>query len=122
MTSRDRTAIIRDLFAAYLNSDRKAVEEALSDDFRFTSPYDNAIDKATYFERCWKSPDWIAHHELERILVQGDEAFVTYKCAAKDGRSFRNTEFFVFSGEKVSRIDVYFGATYQHGVFVKQPS
>jgi ketosteroid isomerase-like protein len=122
MTSRDRTAMIRDLFAAYLNSERKAVEEALADDFRFTSPYDDAIDKATYFERCWKSPDWIAHHELERILVQGDEAFVTYKCAAKDGRSFRNTEFFVFSGDKVSRIDVYFGATYQDGVFVKQPS
>jgi ketosteroid isomerase-like protein len=122
MTSRDRTVMIRDLFAAYLNSNRKAVEEALADDFRFTSPYDDAIDKATYFERCWKSPDWIARHELERIFVQGDEAFVTYKCVAKDGKSFRNTEFFVFSGDKVSRIDVYFGATHKDGVFVKQPA
>jgi ketosteroid isomerase-like protein len=120
MTSGDRTAMIRGLFAAYLNNDRKAVEETLADDFRFTSPYDDAIDKTTYFERCWRGADWIARHELEKILVRGDEAFVTYKCVAKDGKSFRNTEFFVFSGDKVGRIDVYFGATYQHGVFVKQ--
>src|SRR5215475_5841861 len=119
MASPDRTRIIRDLFAAYLNNDRKVVEAALADDFHFTSPYDDAIDKPTYFARCWKNADWIARHELERIFVQGDEAFVTYQCVAKDGRSFRNTEFLVFAGDKVRRIDVYFGATYQDGVFVR---
>jgi hypothetical protein len=39
---------------------------------------------------------------------------------AKDGKSFRNTEFFVFDGDKVKRIDVYFGAAYQNGAFVRQ--
>jgi ketosteroid isomerase-like protein len=114
--------IIRAIFAAYLSSDRKVVDDALADDFRFTSPYDDEIDKTTYFERCWRSSGWIERHELEKIFVEGDEAFVTYKCVAKGGRSFRNTEFFVFKGDKVRRIDVYFGATYQDGVFVKQPS
>ena len=33
----------------------------------------------------------------------------------------RNTEFFTFAGDRIRRIDVYFGATYQDGVFVKQP-
>ena len=120
MPDRDKT--IRALFAAYMTNDRKAVEASLTDDFRFTSPFDDQIDKAAYFERCWKNSDWIERHELERIFVEGDEAFVTYKCVAKGGRSFRNTEFFVFSGNKVRRIDVYFGATYQDGVFVKQPA
>ena len=46
--------------------------------------------------------------------------FVTYECVAKGGKSFRNTEFFAFEGDKINRIDVYFGATYQNGVFVKQ--
>ena len=32
--------IIRALFAAYLSDDRNAVEHFLTDDFRFTSPYD----------------------------------------------------------------------------------
>jgi len=112
--------IIRTIFAAYMSNDRNAVEDALADDFRFTSPYDERIDKPTYFERCWKNTEWIERHDLERIFVDGDEASVTYKCTAKGGKSFRNTEFFVFAGDKVRSIDVYFGATYQDGVFIKQ--
>jgi ketosteroid isomerase-like protein len=120
MPDRNRAEIVRAIFAAYMANDRKAVEEAFAEDFRFTSPYDDAIDKATYFERCWRNSDWIERHELERFLVDGDEAFVTYKCAAKGGKNFRNTEFFSFEGDKVKRIDVYFGATYQNGAFVRQ--
>ena len=129
MASTSRADMIRAIFAAYLANDRKFVENALGDDFRFTSPYDDHIDKPTYFERCWKNSGWIERHELERIFVEGDEAFVTYRCVAKgdgkgdskDGRTFRNTEFFVFEGDKVKRIDVYFGAAYDNGAFVKQP-
>jgi ketosteroid isomerase-like protein len=112
--------IIRAIFAAYLSNDRKTVEDALTDDFRFASPYDDRIDKATYFERCWRNSDWIERHELEKIFVEGNEAFVTYRCVAKGGKSFRNTEFFVFDGDKVRRIDVYFGAAYENGAFVRQ--
>jgi ketosteroid isomerase-like protein len=122
MSDLDREKIIRALFDAYLADDRNAVEGVLAEDFRFTSPYDNGIDKGTYFERCWRSSDWIERHELEKILVEGDDAFVTYKCVAKSGKSFRNTEFFGFENDKIKRIDVYFGATYQDGAFVKQPS
>jgi ketosteroid isomerase-like protein len=115
-----KAEIIRAIFAAYLSNDRKAVEYALTDDFRFTSPYDDEIDKATYFARCWRNTDWIERHELERIFVEGDEAFVTYKCLAKGGKNFRNTEFFSFEGGRIKRIDVYFGATYENGAFVRQ--
>jgi ketosteroid isomerase-like protein len=121
MSGEDKTKIIRAIFACYMANDRKAVEDALTEDFRFTSPYDDGIDKATYFARCWRDTGWIERHELEKICVEGDDAFVTYRCVATDGKSFRNTEFFSFAGEKVRRIDVYFGAAYQDGVFVKQP-
>ena len=47
---------------------------------------------------------------------------MTYICLARGGKRFRNTEFFSFEGDRVKRIDVYFGATYQDGVFVRQPS
>ena len=67
-----------------------------------TSPFDDSIDKPTYFEQCWKNADWIERHELEKIFVDGDEAFVTYRCVAKGGSTFRNTEFFVFDGDKVN--------------------
>jgi hypothetical protein len=55
MSTHRKADIIRAVFAAYLANDRKAVENALTDDFRFTSPYDDHIDKATYFERCWRN-------------------------------------------------------------------
>jgi ketosteroid isomerase-like protein len=121
MTS-SKAEMIRAIFAAYMLNDRKVVEDALTDDFRFTSPYDDEIDKTTYFERCWRNSDWIERHELEKIIADGNEAFVTYRCVAKGGKNFRNTEFFTFEGDRVSRIDVYFGATYENGAFVKQPS
>jgi ketosteroid isomerase-like protein len=120
MAGASKAETVRRIFAAYLANDREFVAAALRDDFRFSSPYDDNIDKPTYFERCWKGSGWIERHELERIFVEGDEAFVTYRCVAKGGKSFRNTEFFVFEGDKVKRIDVYFGATYDHGAFVKQ--
>jgi len=120
MSAHRKADIIRGVFAAYLSNDRKAVEDALADDFRFTSPYDDHIDKATYFERCWRNSDWIARHDLERIFVEGDEAFVTYLCTANSGKTFRNTEFFAFAGDRIKSIDVYFGANYQNGAFVRQ--
>ncbi|WP_454632124.1 nuclear transport factor 2 family protein [Bradyrhizobium cenepequi] len=119
MSSTDKAGIIRAIFAAYLANDRRRVEDAFTDDFHFTSPYDDNLDKPTYFARCWRDSGWIARHELERIFVEGDEAVVTYRCVAKDGKSFRNTEFFAFDGDKVKRIEVYFGASYQDGKFVK---
>jgi ketosteroid isomerase-like protein len=116
----NKSGIIRALFAAYMSNDRKAVEDCFTGDFTFTSPYDDRIDKATYFERCWRVSDWIERQQLEKIFVEDDEAFVTYEVVTKEGKRFRNTEFFAFEGDKIRSIDVYFGATYQDGVFVKQ--
>ena len=53
-------------------------------------------------------------------MAAGGAAFVTYKGVAKGGKSFRNTEFFAFDGDRIKRIDVYFGATYQNSAFVRQ--
>jgi ketosteroid isomerase-like protein len=120
----DKASLIRDLvrgiFAAYRANDRQSVEDSMTEDFRFTSPYDDDIDKATYFAKCWRDTGWIERQDLERIFVDGDAAFVTYQCVAKDGKSFRNTEFFVFAGDRVRSIDVYFGAEYRDGSFVPQ--
>jgi len=109
--------IIRGIFAAYLANDRAFVESAFTEDFRFSSPFDDDLDKGAYFERCWRDTGWIARHELETVMVEGDAAFVTYHCTSREGGSFRNTEFLRFAGDKVRRIDVYFGPSRQDGVF-----
>lgn len=119
MPQQNRPDIIRSIFAAYKSKDRKVVEELLTDDFTFTSPYDDAINKATYFERCWPSSERIREHVLEKIFVEGDEAFVLYRCRTNEGKEFQNTEFFTFDGDRIRQINVYFGATFREGAFVK---
>ena len=44
-------AIARACLQAYVDKDRFAIEALIDDDFHFTSPLDNALDRATYFER-----------------------------------------------------------------------
>jgi hypothetical protein len=120
MSSNSKSAIIRDMYAGYLSKDRGVVERLLTDGFRFTSPYDDAIDKDAYFRKCWPNSERMGAFDIEKILEQGAEAFITYKIRNHDGKEFSNTEFFRFDGDKVRSIDVYFGATYQDDAFVKQ--
>jgi ketosteroid isomerase-like protein len=49
MQQYDVSDLIREYFAAFLAQDMKTLEEGLSDDFSFTSPYDDHISKATFF-------------------------------------------------------------------------
>ncbi len=110
--------VVRAYFGAYESENRDVAERLLAADFTFTSPNDDAIDRATYFERCWPRDEPARDQRIEQILVKGNTAFVTYSCATGGGKSFRNTEYFTFTGEQISRVDVYFGAAYQDGVIV----
>jgi ketosteroid isomerase-like protein len=96
-------------FSAYRSGDRDALEELLSDDFTFTSPVDDHIDRETYFERCWPNHETIDRHEIEKLFVEGNEAFVRYVAHKTDGKRFRNTELFTIEGDKIKAVDVYFG-------------
>jgi ketosteroid isomerase-like protein len=121
MFSRSKPDIVRSYFAAYRSKDRQVVEDLLTDDFTFTSPYDDAIDKAAYLERCWPNSERIRTNVIEKVFTESAEAFVRYKCVTNDGKEFRNTEFWTFDGDRIREIAVYFGATYRDGAFVKTP-
>ena len=116
-----KSDLIRKCFAAYRDRDRAVLENAFAEDFTFTSPYDDHISKAEYFVRCWPvSASGRMSNEIERIFERGNEAFVSYRVVMAKGESFRNTEFFVFEGDRVKSIDVHFGASYGDSKFVKQ--
>ena len=101
--------LVRGLFGAYLSKNRQIVEALLSDDFTFTSPYDDHIDRTAYFERCWPNSERIRAHHIRRIMEDGDEAFVLYDCETAAGGTFRNVERFLFAGDKLKEVEVYFG-------------
>jgi ketosteroid isomerase-like protein len=109
VTAHDRLQAVRDCYSAYESRDRGIVEQLLTDDFTFSSPPDVGIDRATYFERCWPNSETIAAFEYERLFEAGGEVFVTYEATRTDGRRFRNTEIFGFDGDRISRVEVYFG-------------
>jgi ketosteroid isomerase-like protein len=119
MPSRSKSEIVRALFGAYKSKDRRLAEKILAEDFTFTSPYDDAIDRAAYFERCWPNSERIKEHALEKVVEDGDDVFVTYTCRTIDGKEFRNTELFGFAGDRVRSVEVFFGASYRNGVFLR---
>ena len=105
-----RLQTVRDAYRAYETRDRGLIEEALSDDYVFYSPYDVGIDRARYFERCWPNAELVAEFELKRLVEIGDdEVLVTYESTKADGKRFRNTEIHAFDGERIRRTEVYFG-------------
>jgi ketosteroid isomerase-like protein len=109
MAANDRLQIVRDCYAAYESTDRQMMEQHLGPEFTFYSPADVGIDRARYFERCWPNAGNIESFEFKRLFEAGDEAIVTYECTRKDGTRFRNTEILTFDGDKVIRVEVYFG-------------
>jgi ketosteroid isomerase-like protein len=109
MAGGNRLEIVRDCYRAYESGDRSLIDKHLSDDFTFYSPPDPGIDRATYFERCWPNAKLIESFEFKRLVESGDEVIVTYESKRTDGSRFRNTEVLTFDGDKVSKVEVYFG-------------
>ncbi|MDR9776862.1 nuclear transport factor 2 family protein [Rhizobium hidalgonense] len=108
---RTRQQTVRDLYAAYLDDRKDKVVTMLTEDFTFSSPRDDHIDRATYFERCWpKQPLFRAIH-IEFLAVDGDEAAVRYRAEKLDGESFANMESLRFRGDRIASVEVYFGRT-----------
>lgn len=109
--SMDNAEIIRRYYAAWEKKDWQPFDILLADNFTFTSANnDDHISKSAFRTRCWESQiDFIDRFEVERVIGDGGEAFVKYLCHTKNGKSFRNVEYFRFKDEKVEAIECYFG-------------
>ncbi|MER8806486.1 nuclear transport factor 2 family protein [Mesorhizobium australicum] len=118
--SKRKSDLVRGYFAAFQAGDRAVMEAALADDFTFTSPYDDAIDRKAYFERCWPNGKLFRSMTIERICEDGNDVFVRYSCETLEGKTFRNTELHSFRGDELRSVEVYFGASYRGGTFIPQ--
>jgi ketosteroid isomerase-like protein len=111
----DPAVIAQASYRAYVEKDRAALESLIADDFHFTSPLDNRIDRKTYFARCWPNNATIAAFDFVRVVPDGDQVFVTYEGKSTSGRRFRNTEVLKVRDGKIVEAEVYFGWTIPHG-------
>lgn len=93
-------------------NDWHPVDVLLTDDFTFTSPVDDRISKSAFKTGCWDTQHGlIAGHELDRVFLVGDQAFVRYTCRTKNGKSFRNVEYLQLKDGKIEAIECYFGGS-----------
>jgi ketosteroid isomerase-like protein len=117
-------AIVRAVFEAYSTKDRSALEPLIAADFHFTSPLDNRIERAVYFERCWPNSERLEGFDFIHLVPDGDRVYVTYEACAVGGRRFRNTELLTVRRGQVIEVEVYFGWSIPHeakpGGFIDQ--
>ncbi|WP_411819626.1 nuclear transport factor 2 family protein [Hyphococcus formosus] len=110
----ENTDIVKRALRAYVNDDRDEIEALIADDFSFTSPYDNHIDRASYMERCWPNHEATKHIEFIRLFESGDDVVASYEVTLISGREFRNTEILSLKNGKISAIEVFFGWDIPH--------
>jgi ketosteroid isomerase-like protein len=106
--------VIRAYFETWGRKNQPALEELLTDDFHFTSPRDNRLDRETFFTRCWPGSENIATIDLKRLIPDGPLVMVTYELTLKDGRRFRNSEALTLRDGRIREVEVYFGWDIPH--------
>jgi ketosteroid isomerase-like protein len=111
----DPRDIVRAVFKAYEKKDREAIEAVLADDFHFTSPLDNRLDRDAYFRICWPGSRNTERFRIVNLVVDGNKAFVTYE-ATISGKRLRNTEVHTIRRGKIAEVEVYFGWSLPHEV------
>jgi len=114
MMHEDNLQIACASYQAYVDKDRYALETLIADDFHFTSPLDNRIDRATHFERCWPVSRTISGYDFVHLAADGDCVFVTYEGETTTGRRFRNTEVLTIKNGKIKEVEVFFGWNVPH--------
>jgi ketosteroid isomerase-like protein len=104
------TDIVRTMFEAYLAKEERTGVALLADDFVFTSPQDDHIDKTAFMQRCFPTAARLVSQEiLELAGVSDDGVFIMYEYELKTGERYRNAEFITVRGGKLVETQVFFG-------------
>ena len=107
-------ALARRCLQAYVDKDRTAIEALIGNDFKFTSPIDNALDRQTYFAVCWPNSKSMQSIEFIEGVCDNDRAFIVYEAQTSTGKQFRNVEVHTARDGKIVRVEVYFGWSLPH--------
>jgi ketosteroid isomerase-like protein len=111
--SMNNEAIIRKWYNTWMEEKTSwgPFDALLADNFTFSSAAgDDHISKSAFKTNCWDTQiNFIGQFELERLVASGDWAFAKYLCHTKNGKSFRNVEYFQIRNGKIESIECYFG-------------
>ncbi|MFI7408395.1 nuclear transport factor 2 family protein [Streptomyces sp. NPDC049627] len=106
------TDVVRAAFRHYLTQDREAALPLYADDFTFTSPQDDHIDKAAFFERCFPTADRLKEQHLLHVTpADGEVVFAYYEYELTAGGRYRNVEAITVRDGLIREVRVFFGGT-----------
>ncbi|MFF2372095.1 nuclear transport factor 2 family protein [Agromyces sp. NPDC058110] len=94
---------------AFREQDRERAESLMAEDFVFTSPQDDHLDKATWLERCFPTADHFDQPARTLELVEVDGVVLHRYEYAVNGRRWRNAEATTVVDGRVREVEVYFG-------------
>jgi ketosteroid isomerase-like protein len=110
---RTKADTVRAMFDSYLKQDRGIAERLIAHDFTFTSPQDDHIDRAAFFERCFPTANRLVRQDLLYVVpTDGDDVFVMYEYELKTGELHRNVELITVHGQQITEAQVFFGGRY----------
>jgi hypothetical protein len=106
----NRPGLVTQLFEAFSKVERNDfVENLLSSSFTFSAPPDPLLNRDEFFKKCWPQGGNLKDVKYVRIIEKSDEIIVTHEYTKPDGSRGRNTDIVTFEGDKIIRLEVYFG-------------
>jgi len=106
-------AAVKAALQAYVDKDRAAIEAVIGDPYTFTSPLDNALNRQTYFSRCWPNSKNMTTIQVIQAFEADDRACVVYE-ASTAAKRFRNAELHTVRDGRIVATEVYFGWDLPH--------
>jgi ketosteroid isomerase-like protein len=105
--------VVRACLESYVRQDRASAERLIAEDFVFTSPQDDHIDRTAFFERCFPTADRLAlQHVIQAVPAEGDGVFLMYEYELKTGERYRNVELSTVRAGRLTETQVYFGGQF----------
>lgn len=104
------TDVVEAAFRHYRSQNREAAFALYAEDFSFTSPRDDHIDKEAFFERCFPTADRFTEQRLLHVVPADEElVLVHYEYELTSGCWYRNVEAMTVRDGLIREVQVFFG-------------
>ena len=100
---------VKGWYDAWLNKDWNSLTQVLAEGFTFSSPLDDHINLKAVKERCWSNAYKMKKMDVDKVIVEGDNAIVIGNGWTTGDKLFRNCDYFKLKNGKIIAYECFFG-------------
>ncbi len=101
--------VVKAYYTAFEKKDWNSMQQILADGFTFSSPLDDHISIKAFKERCWPNAYKIKKIDVDKVVINGDDAVVITNGWTTNGKLFRNSDYFKLKDGKITAYECFFG-------------